>query len=81
MRRQASIFGMLAAAAILAIHPGPVTRVVSSARNFERAFHDLRNAEGSLSPFERVVFSLVLANTKPTPAKTNPQQSVPGPRT
>jgi len=78
MRRQASIFGTLAAALILALHPGPVTRVVSSARNFERCFRDLRTTEGSLSPIERLVFSIVLANTKSSVEM--PKSISPGPR-
>ena len=76
MRRRASIFGTLAAVVILALNPRPVCRVVSSARNFERCFRDLRSAGGSLSPIERVVFSLVLANTKgnpPEPGRNLPQ--------
>ena len=69
MRRRASIFGTLAVAAILALHPGAVCRVVTSARNIERCFHDLRTAETSLNPIERLVFSLVLANTKSHPVE------------
>jgi hypothetical protein len=64
MRRRASILGCLAGAAILAISPGPICRVVDSARNFQRCFHDLRNGGASLNPIERVMFSLVLANTR-----------------
>jgi uncharacterized membrane protein len=40
-------------------------RMVSSAQNFQRYFRDLNQAGNSLSPIERFVFSLVLANTKP----------------
>jgi hypothetical protein len=69
MRRRASIFGMLLVGAILAINPGPVSRVVTSARNVERCFNDLRNAGSSLSTIERVLFSLVLANTKSGPVE------------
>ena len=57
-------------AAILALNPGAVCRVVTSARNVERCFRDLRTAETSLNPIERLVFSLVLANTKSRPAET-----------
>ncbi len=67
MRRRASIFGTLAAVTILALHPGPVCRAVNSARSFGRYFRDLHSAEASLSPVERVVFSLVLASTPPAP--------------
>jgi hypothetical protein len=79
MKRRASILGTVAAAVILALHPGPVTRAVASARNFERCFRDLRSAEGSLSPIERLVFSLVLANAKPNSPET-PQPVAHGPR-
>ena len=41
-------------------------RVVSSARSFGHYFRDLQNAGSSLSPIERFVFSLVLANTNAT---------------
>jgi len=39
-----------------------LNRVVSSAQSFEYYFKDLRTARSSLSPVERFVFSLVLAN-------------------
>ena len=68
MRRRASIFGTLAVATILALNPGAVCHMVTSARNVERCFRDLRSAETSLNPIERLVFSLVLANTKAHPA-------------
>jgi hypothetical protein len=68
MRRRASIFGTLAAVAILAVNPGSVCRVVSSARNVQRCFRDLRNG-GSLNPVERLMFSIVLANTKAGPVE------------
>jgi hypothetical protein len=69
MTRRASIFGTLAVAAVLALHPGTVCRAVTSARNFERVFHDLRSAGTPLNPVERLVFSLVLANTQGRPAE------------
>jgi hypothetical protein len=80
MKRRASIFGTLAVLAILAMNPGPVSRAVSSARNFERCFRDLRSAGTSLSPIERLVFSLVLANTQARPAEV-PVEARQGPRT
>jgi hypothetical protein len=75
MRRRASIFGTLAVVAILAIDPRVVCRMVSSARNVERCFHELRSTEGSFSPIERLVFSLVLANTKTTPPEAHTDAS------
>jgi hypothetical protein len=80
MRRRASIFGTLAVATILALNPGSVCRVVSSARNVERCFQDLRSAGTSLSPIERFMFSLVLANTKTHPPDASVEAS-PVPRT
>jgi hypothetical protein len=71
MRRQASILATLAAAAILVLHPRPVERAFTSARKVERCFRDLRSAGASLSPVERLVLSLVLANAK----NTTPQPS------
>jgi hypothetical protein len=46
-------------------------RLVSSAQSFQHYFQDLKGAGASLSPVERFVFSLVLANTR-TP---RPEQS------
>ena len=47
-----------------AAHVAPVlARVVSSAQSFRFYFKDLKAAGSSLSPIERFVFSLVLANT------------------
>jgi hypothetical protein len=37
-----------------------------SAQSFRQYFHDLKSAGSSLSPIERLVFSLVLANAKTT---------------
>ena len=42
-------------------------RLAASARNFQFYFRDLKQGAGPLSPVERFVFSLVLANTKPAP--------------
>jgi len=71
MKARASIFGTVAVAAILAFNPRPVCRVVSSARDIQRCFQDLRNAGGSLNPVERLLLSLVLANTTVAPAEVN----------
>jgi len=43
-------------------------RLVWSAQSFHQYFRGLNKAGGSLSPIERLVFSLVMANTKPAPA-------------
>ena len=50
---------------VTAVHTQPVyCRIVSSTRNFQQYFRDLKQAGSSLSPIERFVFSLVLANSK-----------------
>ena len=55
-----------------AVRNAPVYgRLVSSAQNFQHYFQDLKGAGASLSPVERFVFSLVLANTR-TPRPEQP---------
>jgi hypothetical protein len=50
---------------VTAVHTTPVyCRIVSSTRNFQQYFRDLKQAGSSLSPIERFVFSLVLAHSK-----------------
>jgi hypothetical protein len=70
---------------ITALHTPPAyRRIVSSAQNFQQYFRDLKQAGSSLSPIERFVFSLVLANSKTPQAgqATAPQvSSAPGRRT
>jgi hypothetical protein len=57
-----------------AVRNAPVYgRLVSSAQSFQHYFQDLKGAGASLSPVERFVFSLVLANTKaPRPDQPAP---------
>jgi hypothetical protein len=43
--------------------PG-IGRVVSSAQSFRYYYRDLKQAGASMSPIERIVFSLVLAKPK-----------------
>jgi len=43
--------------------PGPRHRVVSSVKNFEQSFQDLKVTGKSLNPLERFVFSVLLAST------------------
>lgn len=48
-----------------AVHTSPVIgKVVSSAQSFRYYYRDLKQAATSMSPIERFVFSLVLANPK-----------------
>ena len=70
MIRRAYIIGVVALGlTVTAVTSTPVyCRVASSAQSFQRYFRDLNQAGNSLSPIERFVFSLVLANTKPVKA-------------
>jgi hypothetical protein len=70
---------------VTAVHtPSVYCRIASSARSFQQYFRDLKQAGSSLSPIERFVFSLVLANSK-TPqagqATTQHANSAPARRT
>jgi hypothetical protein len=73
MARKAYIIGILTVGLMAtAVRNAPVySRLVSSAQSFQHYFQDLKGAGASLSPVERFVFSLVLANTK-TPRPEQP---------
>jgi hypothetical protein len=73
MTRKACIIGILTVGLMAtAVRNAPVYgRLVSSAHSFQHYFQDLKGAGSSLSPVERFVFSLVLANTK-TPRPDQP---------
>jgi len=45
--------------------PPVLCRFSASARNFHHYFNDLKQADETLSPWQRLVFSLVLANGHP----------------
>ena len=47
-------------------------RVAASAHSFQRQFREMNKAANSLSPIERFVFSLILADGGCTRAKTQP---------
>jgi len=70
MIRRAYIIGIMALTLSAgAVHTLPVLgRVVSSAQSFRYYFRDLKQAGTSISPIERFVFSLVLANPKTSQA-------------
>jgi hypothetical protein len=73
MTRKAYIIGILTVGLMAtAFRNAPAYgRLVSSAQSFQHYFQDLKGADASLSPVERFVFSLVLANTKtPRPEQT-----------
>jgi hypothetical protein len=65
VKRRAYILGTLAA--VLTVHAAQnsqaVSRIVHSAQNFQRYYHDLEEGN-SLNPVARVLFSLMLANSK-----------------
>lgn len=66
MIRKAYIIGIMALGlAAGAAHTSPVFgRFVSSAQSFQSYYRNLKQAGTSMSPIERFVFSLVLANPK-----------------
>jgi hypothetical protein len=73
MTRKAYIIGILTVGLMTtAFRNAPAYgRLVSSAQSFQYYFQDLKGAGASLSPVERFVFSLVLANTRtPRPEQT-----------
>lgn len=70
MRRKAYTVGLLAVGlTLLAAFPSSYSRIVTSHQHFQEYFRDLDQAGNSLNPVERFVFSLVLANTEPSPAQ------------
>ncbi|MDE3166815.1 MAG: hypothetical protein KGN36_13500 [Acidobacteriota bacterium] len=71
MKRKAYIIGTLAAILLgnAVQSTGAYSRIANSAQNFQRYYRDLQEGQNSLSPIERVVFSLVLANSK-SPERT-----------
>ena len=73
MTRKAYIIGILTVGLMAAaFRSAPAYgRLVSSAHSFQHYFQDLKGAGASLSPVERFVFSLVLANTR-TPRPVPP---------
>jgi hypothetical protein len=74
VKRRAYIIGTLAVLlAVNAVATSPAyCRIVHSAQNFQRYYNDLKQGDNTLNPIERVVFSLVLANSK------NPKQTAVG---
>jgi hypothetical protein len=76
MKPRAYIIAIATLAVVLTAHTlatsGVAGKVVTSARNFQKYYADLEQGAGTLSPFERVVFSLVLSNSKTRPATAAP---------
>jgi hypothetical protein len=71
MIRKACTIGILAVSLTLtAVHGIPVCgRLVSSAQNFQECFRALKSANATSNPVERLMLSLMLANSKTTPAQ------------
>jgi len=68
MKRKAFAVGLVATTlAVVAVVPSCYTRFETSRQNFQQYFRDLDPTGNSLNPVERIVFSLVLANSD-TPA-------------
>jgi len=72
MIRRIQIIGILVAGLIVTMATtSPAScRLLCSAQNVRQYFQELNSAGDSLNPIERLVFSLVMANSKPAPAKT-----------
>ena len=74
MIRRAYIIGIMALGltASAALTSPAVGRFVSSAHSFRRHFRELKNSGSSLSPLERIVFSLILIDRGCTQASGQP---------
>jgi hypothetical protein len=79
VRRKATIIGVLAVLlTAAAAGESPVYgRVVSSMRSIQRNFGDLKKAD-SMNTIERIVFSLLLSNSKTPAAAANTYTPVVG---
>jgi len=64
MKRKAYRVGLVGMAlTIMAALPPFYSRIATSSQSFQEYFQDLNQSGNSLNPVERVVFSLVLANS------------------
>ena len=72
MRRRVTIIGVVALGltAMVARTTPLFGALATSTRTFERYVNRLKNTGDSLSPIERVVFSLILANGDSTHSRT-----------
>jgi hypothetical protein len=67
MMRRTYIIGTITLGLTLtAARTSAYCRVLMSAHSFQHYFHDLKQADDSLNPLQRIVFSLVLANGHPS---------------
>ena len=60
---------MAVALTIIAALPPCYSRIATSRQTFQEYFRDLNQSGNSLNPVERVVFSLVLANSDIAPSQ------------
>jgi len=68
MKRKAYRVGLVAMGlSLIAALPPFYSRIATSRQNFQEYFQDLNQSGSSLNPVERVVFSLVLANSDIAP--------------
>ena len=69
--RRAYIIGTMALGLALTASwmPPAYCRIAMSAHNFRQYFRDLKQADETLSPLQRFVFSLVLSNESPERAR------------
>ena len=76
MIRRAYIIGIVAAGLAMAAAQGSPAygKFVSSAHNFERYFHALKTSGSLANPVERFLFSLILANAKPSHTESQAQK-------
>jgi hypothetical protein len=66
MIRKRHVIAVLALAALLAAgQPSLRHRLAAQTRNFQQRFEELKGAGNTISPFERIVFSLALAGAAP----------------
>jgi hypothetical protein len=66
MRKRAARIGIAALVLIVAGATPAYDTLVSSAQTVERYIEGFKAGDSSLSPLERLVFGLVMANSKPT---------------
>lgn len=64
VRKQYTITALALGAVLVAGQPNIWHRVASQAKNFQQSFDALKSARNSITPFERIVFSLALAGAQ-----------------
>jgi hypothetical protein len=74
MIRKAYRIGMVAAGLTLMAAAGVpgYNRIITSAQRFQQSYRDLKSTGNSLSAFEKVVFSFVMANGETAQKQVRP---------